>query len=279
MKKLVAIFAVFALAFVIPTPTSAAAADPVVTEPGVTIYDFGQYLVQKGKKATVELKWVYELQGGAKATYARMTVKQGKKTLAKNVRSAKLRAGTYKVTITIKWTATGGPTVNTTVATKTLKVSTFSGSKQAAALLKAINAARLKVPGMADAIKTGKALTLRRSSQLDKIATGWATKSAKKGKYVDADWNKLPDAYQWGWHLPWRTYNPYYPTLAKELGTGYLYDGSPLAGCGVHEVDDEDWVSDCSDDLAAPWANLGIGFAWDKKGQLWVSLLLTSAKL
>jgi hypothetical protein len=270
MKKLVAIFAVFALAFVFPTPASA---DTPVIQPSVSVGNFGQYFVEKGKKATVTPEVVK--QGSVTVTSARMTVKHGRKTVAKNVKSVKLRAGAYQVTTTITWKANGDPAVRTTVATKPLQISKFNASRQAAALLGAINAARAKAPGIADAIKAGKAVTLQRSSALDKVATSWSKKSAKKGKYVRADWAKVPDTYEWVWYLPLKTWSPYYPTMAGELATGYVSEGSPLAACGAHEVDQE-VVSDCGEDVAVLWSNLGIGFAWDKKGKLWVTLLLTA---
>lgn len=280
MKKWVAVFAALVLAFVLPAPASA----EETTQPGVTVGDFGQYLVQKGKKATVKPE--VAKQGTVTVKSATMTVKHGKKTVARNVKSAKLRAGSYQVTTTIRWTATGSETVQTTVATKPLKIATFSASKQANALLAYINAARLNDPEVRAFITrnsteygvTASDLTLHRSKQLDKIATSWSKKSAKKRSYAKPDWKKVPDSFEWAWYLPAATVNPYFPTFTGELGSGYTGAGSPLLGCGVREDDNGDVTSACSDDIAALWGNVGFGFSWDKKGGLWVTVLLTSAK-
>ncbi|MBN9104037.1 MAG: hypothetical protein J0I14_03455 [Propionibacteriaceae bacterium] len=270
MKKLVAILAALALAFVLPTPASA---DTAVTEPMVSVGDFGQYFVQKGKKVTVKPEIVK--QGAVTVTSAKITVKHGRKTVAKNVKSVKLRSGSYQVTTKITWTAAGDPAVKTTVSTRPLRISTLTASTQAAALLQAINAARANVPGMADAMAAGKAVPLQRSAALDKIATSWSTKSAKKHKPVAPDWAQVSDAYEWVWYLPLKTWSPYHPTMAAELAAGYLSADSPLAACGAHEVGGN-VISDCSADMEARWSHLGVGFAWDSAGKLWLTLLLAS---
>ncbi|MGL3806176.1 hypothetical protein ACSYDW_08780 [Paeniglutamicibacter sp. R2-26] len=56
---------------------------------------------KKTKKATV--KPSVKSTGQAKVTSKKITVKQGKKTVAKNVSSAKLKAGKYTVTTTAKY--------------------------------------------------------------------------------------------------------------------------------------------------------------------------------
>ncbi len=275
MKKLLAFFAVFALAFALP---GTASADDEVTEPSVSVGDFGQYLVQKGKKAIVKPEVVK--QGAVTVKSAKMTVKHGKKTVARNVKSVKLRAGSYQVTTTIRWTVTGNPTVQTTIAIKPLRITTFGASKQRDALFSYINAARLKAPGIADAIATGAdpaSFLLKHSAELDRIATSWAKKDAKAGKVTKRDWWKFT-RYEYAWDLPMAGRNPYYPSMAAELGAALIDNDSPLIQCGAR-MESDDVVSDCGD--VVPWDRLGIGFAWIEKGKnptLVLNLIVATAK-
>ncbi len=90
--------------------------------------------------------------------------------------------------------------INTTVATKSLKISTFSASKAAKELLASFNSARLNsaiIDFMTGYGLDPSMMTLRRSTTLDKIATSGSRKSAKKGKFVSPDWAKVPEAYEW----------------------------------------------------------------------------------
>jgi hypothetical protein len=277
MKKLVAVFAVLALAFVAPARASA---DDTTQQPSVTVGDFGQYVVQKGKKTTVEPEVI--TQGAVVVVSAKLTVTHGKKTVARNAKSVKLRAGSYQVTTTVQWMASGNPAVNTTVATKPLRISTFSASKEAKALLASMNAARRKNQAITDFMDRYhldySALTLRRSSTLDKVATSWSKKSAKKGKYTSPEWSKVPSSYEWAWYLPVKTRNPYRPTLSQEAAQWFADGSDPTMSCGAHD-DGDDVVADCGDSVGdALWSRLGLGFAWDKKGWLWVTLILATHK-
>ena len=277
MKKLMAIFVVLAVAFVAPARASA---DDTTQQPSVSVGNFGQYVVQKGKKTTVMPEVVK--QGAVVVVSAKMTVKHGKRTVAKDAKSAKLRAGSYQVTTTVQWMASGDPTVNTTVATKPLRISTFSASKAAKALLASFNATRVKNPAIVDFLARYNLdptkVTLRRSSQLDKAATSLSKKSAKKGKYADVNWSKMPAAFGWFWYLPVRTRNPYQPTMSQEATQWFAGDGDdPMMSCGPHESGD-DVIADCGDSVDELWNRLGIGFAWDKKGELWVTLMLATQK-
>ncbi len=275
MKKWVAIAASIALAFAFPASAVADDTPP----PSVTVGDFAQYVVSKGKKTTVKPQ--VTTQGAVIVVSARMTVKHGKKTVAKNANSVKLRAGSYQVTTTVQWTSSSVPGINTTIATKPLRISTFSSAKASKGIVAAFNAARLKNAAIIDFMTRyglgPSAMTLHRSATLDKIATSWAKKSAKKRKYIDPDWSKLPSAYEWAWYLPIRTGNPYVPTMSQEA-TGWFADGDdPMMSCGAHASGD-DSVADCSDSVEALWSKLGVGFAWDSKGYLWVVLIIATHK-
>lgn len=73
---------------------------------------------KKTKKATV--KPVVKSTGQVKVTSSKITVKQGKKTLAKNVSSAQLKAGKYTVTTTAKYKTWANKTTTKDVKKRTL---------------------------------------------------------------------------------------------------------------------------------------------------------------
>ena len=275
MKKWVAIAASIALAFAFPA--SAVADD--APAPNVAVGDFAQYVVPKGKKTTVKPQ--ITTQGAVIVVSAKMTVKHGKKTVARNANSVKLRAGSYQVTTTVQWTSSSMPGINTTVTTKPLRISTFSASKAAKGIVASFNAARLKNAAIIDFMTRyglgPSTMTLHRSTTLDKIATSWAKKSAKKRKYIDPDWSKVPAAYEWAWYLPIRTGNPYVPTMSQEATQWFADGDDPMMSCGAH-ASGEDALADCSDSVEALWSKLGVGFAWDSKGCLWVVLIIATHK-
>ncbi len=51
----------------------------------------------------------------------------------------------------------------------------------------------------------------------------------------------------------------------------------PMMSCGAH-ANGEDVLADGSDNVAALWSRMGIGFAWEKKGWLWVTLIIATHK-
>lgn len=73
---------------------------------------------RKTKKATV--KPSVKATGQVKVTSSKITVKQGKKTVAKNVSSAKLKAGKYSVTTTAKYKTWANKTTTKDVKTRKL---------------------------------------------------------------------------------------------------------------------------------------------------------------
>lgn len=106
-------------------PTTPAAAATVSTavvaakkQAPVTIKTIGKKTVKGSAKATI--KPSYSKAKSVKVKSAVLTVKKGKKTVAKNKKSVKLGAGTYTVTTTVKYTVKGK---KSTVSKKqTLKV-------------------------------------------------------------------------------------------------------------------------------------------------------------
>ncbi len=70
-----------------------------------TIKKIGNKTVQGSKKATI--KPVYKTAKKVKVTSALLTVKKGKKAVAKNKKSVALGVGTYKVTTTVKYKFNG----------------------------------------------------------------------------------------------------------------------------------------------------------------------------
>lgn len=69
--------------------------------PAVTIKTIGTKTVSGSKKATI--KPLVSAKKGVKVTSKVLTVKQGKKTIVNKKSSASLKAGTYKVTTTVKY--------------------------------------------------------------------------------------------------------------------------------------------------------------------------------
>jgi hypothetical protein len=114
-------------------PSSAAPVEPVAAvqtaKPApnkVTISKIKTAKVnKKTKKATV--KPVVKSTGQVKVTSSKITVKQGKKTLAKNVSSAQLKAGKYSVTTTAKYKTWANKTSTKDVKKRTL---VSNGSKR-----------------------------------------------------------------------------------------------------------------------------------------------------
>ncbi|WP_051259331.1 CAP domain-containing protein [Schaalia suimastitidis] len=160
------------------TSTVVSAAAKTKTLGKVTVKKIGTKKVASGKKVTVKAN--VKTSGKVKVTKRVITVKQGSKTLAKNKTSAKLKAGTYKVTTTVKYkvkVTKGGKSAwsktKTKKVTQTLKVtvkksaSRYHGANTKAGqaeVLAFINKDR-KSRGMAP---------LKRSASLDANAKQWA---------------------------------------------------------------------------------------------------------
>lgn len=99
-------------------PTAVVQASKVVPNK-VTISKIKTTKVNKTtKKATI--KPVVKATGKVKLSSSKITVKKGKKTIAKNVTSAKLKAGSYSVTTTAKYKTWKNVTTTKTVTSKKL---------------------------------------------------------------------------------------------------------------------------------------------------------------
>lgn len=88
----------------------------------VTIKTIPTKYVKAGAKATV--KPVVKKKRSTKISSQVLTVKQGKKTIAKNKKSVALKAGKYKVTTTVKFKVPGTKATKTSVRTQELLVKT-----------------------------------------------------------------------------------------------------------------------------------------------------------
>lgn len=86
--------------------------------PAVTIKKIGTKTVSGSKKATI--KPLVSAKKGVKVTSKVLTVKQGKKTIVNKKASASLKAGTYKVTTTVKYKS--GKKTLTTSKSQTLLI-------------------------------------------------------------------------------------------------------------------------------------------------------------
>ena len=86
--------------------------------PAVTIKTIGTKTVSGSKKATI--KPLVSATKGVKVTSKVLTVKQGKKTIVNKKSSASLKAGTYKVTTTVKYKS--GKKTLTTSKSQTLLI-------------------------------------------------------------------------------------------------------------------------------------------------------------
>lgn len=270
MKKWIAALAAISLTFVAPT---AARADDAVVQPGVSVGSFPQYIVEKGKKAVVEPEAAG--QGGATVQTARMTVKRGSKTVARNVTRVKLGVGAYQVTTTVKWSAPGLTALQTTVATKPLRITTLNVARESAAAFTRAVAVRAGSPVIADAIAAGadpSIRSLKRSAELDRIATAWAKKDAKTGKAAPRDWSKL-GRYDFASSDGGTLWSPYYPSMGDEIGAWLAYPDGPLLQCGGR-WEGEAMVSDCG--AVEPWSTIGFGFAWGKKSHVSIVMILAS---
>jgi hypothetical protein len=99
---------------------SVVAAAPASATAPVTIKKIANVKVAYGKKATIRPQ--VTTHGSTAVSSQLLTVKAGKKTVAKNVTSAKLKAGTYTVTTTVKYRTYKKVTTTTTVTKKTVGV-------------------------------------------------------------------------------------------------------------------------------------------------------------
>lgn len=97
---------------------SAAKKAPVL----VTIRKIPTKTVKAGAKATI--KPLVTKKKSTKVTSQVLTVKQGKKTIAKNKKSVGLKAGKYRVTTTVKYTVLGNESTKTLVKSQDLVVKT-----------------------------------------------------------------------------------------------------------------------------------------------------------
>lgn len=108
-----------------PSPSADAATKPV------TVKRIADKTVASGKKATVKPN--VATSGQVKVTSKKLTAKSGSKTVAKNKSSVALKAGTYRVTTTVKYKTyvlkSGKRKYSATKTTKlvqTLKITTKS---------------------------------------------------------------------------------------------------------------------------------------------------------
>ncbi|WP_461636377.1 sunset domain-containing protein [Glutamicibacter soli] len=106
-----------------PTAISVIAAKKAA--PAVSIKKIGNKSVSGSAKATI--KPIYSKAKNVKVKSATLTVKKGSKTVAKNKSSAKLSAGTYKVTTSVKYQLKGK--TSTVKKTETVKVTKKAAKK------------------------------------------------------------------------------------------------------------------------------------------------------
>ena len=97
--------------------------------PAVTIKTIGTKTVSGSKKATI--KPLVSAKKGVKVTSKVLTVKPGKKTIVNKKASASLKAGTYKVTTTVKYKS--GKKTLTTSKSQTLLIKKAAAKKTWAA--------------------------------------------------------------------------------------------------------------------------------------------------
>ncbi len=103
-----------------PEATVATAQAATSAAKKVTVKKIPNKKVKGSAKATVKPK--YSKGKKVKVKSAKLTVKKGKKTVAKNKKSVKLKAGTYKVTTTVKYSLKGKKKVYKVSKKQTLKV-------------------------------------------------------------------------------------------------------------------------------------------------------------
>lgn len=103
-----------------PEATVATAQAATSVAKKVTVKKIPNKKVKGSAKATVKPK--YSKGKKVKVKSAKLTVKKGKKTVAKNKKSVKLKAGTYKVTTTVKYSLKGKKKVYKVSKKQTLKV-------------------------------------------------------------------------------------------------------------------------------------------------------------
>lgn len=245
-------------------PTASAATKPAK----VYVNANTTYLVAKGKKAKVKAQIITE--GKVKVKSAKITVKKGKKTVAKNKSSVSLKAGTYKVTTTVKYTKNGKKKVYTAKRTQTVKVKTFSASKEATNLVKKINdyrAKTLKNSGLSAAD-----LKLNRNAKLDALAKKYAAQSAKADKGSNTTLPNLGEftGGYWGLDLSaiWTAspYKSYVSTASPVL----LGAGNPFAECGRNA----NQQLSCA--AGNNYKHIGVGFAVGKSGKIYTWVLVAS---
>jgi len=272
MRKLVGVFLVLAVTL-LTGPAAPVRAD----DASVGVGDFDSYVVAKGKKATVTP--VVVTSGAVTVRSATFTIRKGTKTVVANKKRAKLGAGTYQVTTTISWQATGSDVVQTTQATKTLKISTFKSATARAQLATSLIADHLATPKVAQKIAAGASpsvYTLKRNRALDKIAQQWASNDAAKGKFTKRSqktWKKL-NAYFDVWDLWEAGVNPYQGSLGAEAAATITdRSGSPLQECGAPT---QEGVDSCEDGIN--WAYVGVGVAISKKGVTFVNVIVATPK-
>lgn len=116
-----------------PAAQAVAPAAPVVAKvvakkaAPVTIRTIANKKVSGSAKVTV--KPSVKLAAGTKASSVRITVKKGSRTVAKNVKSVRLGAGTYKVTTTVKYKVKSSKATKTASKTQTLKITKKAAPK------------------------------------------------------------------------------------------------------------------------------------------------------
>lgn len=126
-----------------PAAHAVAPAAPVVAKvvakkaAPVTIRVIGNKKVSGSAKVTV--KPSVKLAAGTKASSVRITVKKGSRTVAKNVKSVRLGAGTYKVTTTVKYKVKSSKATKTAKKTQTLKITKKASGSSVAMSGKTLN--------------------------------------------------------------------------------------------------------------------------------------------
>lgn len=266
MKRLLSVLVagVLGLALVAGGASSAVAASKPAA---VYVNSNTTYLVAKGKKATVKAQIITEGKIGLKS--AKITVKKGKKTVAKNKSSVKLKAGTYKVTTTVKYTKNGKKKVYTAKKTQTVKVKEFKASTELPKLLKELNKARAKA--LQGSGLTASELKLKRNAKLDAIAKKYATQTAKADKFltgakaeaqaelIEAEILKNGfDGVTWTAAWTGSPYRSFTASASQYLSEG---DGNPLFICG--------YSCSAGDQLK----HVGLGSAVGKSGKIYTWVL------
>ncbi|MEA4944995.1 MAG: hypothetical protein VB080_11245 [Propionicimonas sp.] len=266
MKRLLSVLAAGALGLALVAGGAPMVAHAATKPAKVLVNGNTTYLVAKGKKAKVKPQIITE--GKVKVKSAKITVKQGKKTVAKNKSSVNLKAGTYKVTTTVKYTKNGKKKVYTGKKTQTVKVQVFSPSKEATNLVGAINKYRAKALKNSGLSSTA----LTPNATLNVLAQQYAAQAAKADKGSST---ALPDftSFQsqfWGLNVAGIWTGSPYKSYVSTASSVLLQTGSPLGECGR----DANQALSCA--AGNNYKHVGVGFAISKSGKIYTWVLVAS---